>query len=223
MVRKLEEHSSLQIAERNALLNLPHEILCGKRGEMLVRAGDTVKHCMVVVGGFAFRTGHIKGNRQILSTQMVGDVVDIESHIFAKSSFNVEAASATQVAMISHGSIKMLIDRYPNISAAFLTDVMVDAVQFRQTIARVGSGNAYRRIANLIIGVVRRQTIAMCNDGPTYHWPFYQEDIGAATGMTHIHVSRVLKTMKKEQAFTIDRRSITIVDWERMHSWAALE
>jgi DNA-binding GntR family transcriptional regulator len=43
-----------------------------------------------------------------------------------------------------------------------------------------------------------------------------QEQLADAVGLTAVHVNRVLRQLGEERLIVRDKRSVTIVDWERM-------
>ena len=49
-----------------------------------------------------------------------------------------------------------------------------------------------------------------------YELPMTQEQLADATGLTPVHVNRVLKGLEREGLIRRDRRFVTIPDWEAL-------
>jgi DNA-binding Lrp family transcriptional regulator len=56
------------------------------------------------------------------------------------------------------------------------------------------------------------------SDGGLYQLPMTQEQIADATGMTPVHVNRVLKGLQSEGLIERDGRVISFPDWNRLRT-----
>jgi CRP-like cAMP-binding protein len=96
-------------------------------------------------------------------------------------------------------------------------DTLVDASIFREWIANVGRRDAKTRIAHLLCEFSMRLQHAGLGDETGYEMPMSQEQLGDATGLTPVHVNRMIKELEADGL--IERatpRAIQIGDWRKL-------
>ena len=219
LVDKLTRRSRLATDETAALLALPTKPASLQAGRYLVREGDTAEACAVLLSGFVFRSKTVRdGGRQILSFHMKGDLLDLQGSILPEADHSIVALTRIEVAYIPHQPIRALIATHPGIAQALWRDTMVDASIFREWILNVGQRDAHQRISHLLCEIALRQEETGIGGNPHYEWPFTQEHIGDATGLTSVHVNRTLQRMRGEGLISTGKQSLTIADWEGLRA-----
>jgi CRP-like cAMP-binding protein len=211
MVSKLARRATLGVPEMDALLSLPIRQVSIVAGRQFVQEGDTSSSCAVILSGFAGRSKTVRnGNRQIMSIDMRGDIVDLPNSFLGYADHSVTSLSRLEVAEIPRHAILAVAEAYPAIARAFMLDTLINGSIFREWILNVGQRDARERISHLYCEIVLRQREAGLGLGPTYNWPFSQEQIGDATGLTAVHVNRTLQTMRT------GKHTLTIEDWAKL-------
>jgi CRP-like cAMP-binding protein len=86
----------------------------------------------------------------------------------------------------------------------------------------LGRRNAEERMLHLFLDIHERQAQrhAIDADG-SYAFPLRQEDIADALGLTTVHVSRTLATLKKKGLVILKQGQLTLPDLDAAH--AAIE
>jgi DNA-binding transcriptional regulator LsrR (DeoR family) len=56
----------------------------------------------------------------------------------------------------------------------------------------------------------------MVNGGTTYHFPLTRRHIADATGLSNMHLIRVLKEMRERKLVLIDRAALVVYDWQKL-------
>ncbi|RYD21727.1 MAG: Crp/Fnr family transcriptional regulator [Spirochaetia bacterium] len=198
-----------------AALDQDHAQIANKeRGTYLVREGDEVDACIVLLSGFIYRSKFAaSGARQILSIHVRGDLVDLQNSILKIADHNVQTLTRVEVAYISRSAMLEVAVTHPGIALALWRDTLIDGSVFREWILNVGHRSARQRICHLLCEIVVRQEAAGLTKGPEYQWPMTQDEIGDATGLTNVHVNRTIKRLKADGLFTTNMRSVTILDW----------
>jgi CRP-like cAMP-binding protein len=217
MVRKLERRTRLDEADRAALLALPHTIRRCSPGSHLVRDGDRVEHCSVLLSGFAYRhkiTGD--GGRQVIALHIQGDFVDLQNSLLAVSDHNVQMLTEGDVAFIHREAVREIALIRPAIGIALWTDTLVDGAVFREWVVNVGRRDARVRIAHILCEFSLRLESAGLASGHRYELPMTQEQLADAVGLTSVHVNRVLRQLEEEGLISRNKRAIVINDWHRM-------
>lgn len=219
LVERLASLTALNAEERNALLALPFEHISIKRDAFLIRAGANVESCCVLLSGFAYRTKLARnGLRQIVGFHLKGDFVGLGSALLDATNDNLQALCASEVALIPHGAILNLVDRYSGVGRAFWRAALVDVSQLRQWTLILGRLDARERIAHLLCELAVRQQAAGVGNEHVIVWPLTQDLIGEATGLTAVHVNRVFKRMRADGLVGTNGLSVTILDWPRLQA-----
>lgn len=221
MIERLRLRADLSLADADAVLALPHRRTFLDHGTYIVREGDHVDRCCVMLAGFVYRHKVVgSGARQILSVHLRGDIIGLQSSLLEQADHNVQALTRIEVAFIPRQAILDLCGRYPMVARAIWADTLVDASLFREWIANVGRRTARQRIAHLFCELALRQEAAGLCEGPDYSWPMTQEQIGDATGLTSVHVNRVLQGLRAEGLIRTAKQRVTILDWDNLQEAA---
>jgi CRP-like cAMP-binding protein len=211
MVRKLLIRSRLNAEETHALLSLPHRPRSLAANVSVVRDGQTVDSCTVLLSGVAYRN-KIAGNgaRQILGLPLPGDIIDLQSTLLAEADHYIHTLTRAEVAHIPHAAILDLLQKFPAIARASWRDAMVDAAIARQWVLNLGRKDARQRLAHLLCEWAVRHETAGLGAGPSYAWPLTQEQIGDAIGLTSVHVNRTLQGLRGDGLVRTDKGSIVL-------------
>ena len=221
LVKKLTARSPLDPIDTGMLLELPRKVTNFELGSHLVRQGDIATTCCLVLSGFVCRTKTSgSGSRQILSIHMKGDFVDLHNSFLDESDHNVQALTHVTVALIPRHEIVDLIESRPGIRQAIWFDLLTDASISREWLLNVGRRTGLERIAHFICEMALRQDAAGISKDHTYEWPMTQEQFGDATGLTAVHINRMLRTLRDHGLISATRRTITIIDWPGLRAVA---
>jgi CRP-like cAMP-binding protein len=216
-LRKLEKRVAFSPEDRTAFQDLPFSIKELPTGSYILREGDRIKNCCVLVSGFAFRSKIVgNGGRQILSIHIPGDVVDIQHAMLDIADHNIQMLTAGQVALVPAAAVKQLAFTHPAIGHALWLETLVDGSIFREWIANVGRRDARTRISHLLCEFTVRLHAAGLTKGNRYELPMTQEQLGDATGLTSVHVNRTMQGLRSDRLISSDKRSITIEDWKAL-------
>ncbi|MEA3040549.1 MAG: hypothetical protein QOC65_38 [Sphingomonadales bacterium] len=217
VIRRLETRSALDEEDRMALRALPFTYRTIDAATYLVREGEKPEICTLLLSGFVYRhkvTGG--GDRQILSLHMAGEFLDLQNSFLGVADHNVQALTRAEVAGVPVPDLQALASKRPRIARAMWIDTLIDAAIFREWIVNVGRRNSITRIAHLLCEFALRLREAELGDEHGYNLPMTQEQIADATGLTPVHVNRVLKELGRQQLIDREKRAVKIVDWERL-------
>lgn len=218
MVRKLAYWAEFDSADEAALLSLPYRCRNIERNGYIAREREKTTHSCLLISGFAIRHKIVAGGaRQIIALHMKGDMVDLQNSFLEVADHSVQVLTESEVALIPRNAIKQIAVERPTVGLAMWFDTLVDASVFREWIANVGRRDARARIAHLLCEFSLRLKVAGLGEATEYELPMTQEHIADCTGLTPVHVNRMLKTL--EDAQLIKRRSsrsVTIGDWNKL-------
>ena len=217
LVRKLETHRRLDDEDRRAILDLPHRLRARDAQSYLLREGDRPESCAVLVSGYAIRhklTGD--GARQILALHVPGEAVDFQNVFLEEADHNVQMLTRGDVAEIPRRALETAVRARPSLGRAILVATLVESSAFREWTLNVGRRDSRSRIAHLLCEfAVRLNAQGLRPDG-AYELPMTQEQLADATGLTAVHVNRVLRALQADGLIERDRRAIRFPDWQRM-------
>jgi CRP-like cAMP-binding protein len=216
LLRELTLHSALGDEDRQAILDLPVRIRRLDPLAYLVRDGVLPVICSVLIDGFAFRqkvTG--SGSRQILALCFPGDAVDLQNIFLNVADHSVQMLTSGTVANIKREDIRELVMTRPFVGAALIKLTLIEASIMREWVVNVGRRHARERIAHLLCEfAVTAETRGLSTGG--YDLPMTQEQLADATGLTPVHVNRILKGLETEGLIVRQRRHIHFPSWRAL-------
>jgi CRP-like cAMP-binding protein len=217
LTKKLDRLANLDSRDRQALATLTYRLEHVRAGDYLVREGRDTSDCCLLVQGYACRhkIAHA-GGRQIVSFHLPGDVLDLQHLLFSMADHNVQTITPASVAWIPASEIKLLSQDHPRIGEALWRDTLIDASIFREWVVNVGRRDAKSRIAHMLCEFAARSQAAGLGPPERFELPMTQEHIADATGLTPVHVNRMLRELREEGVIERNGRQLRILDWDLM-------
>jgi CRP-like cAMP-binding protein len=217
VVRRLETRVPLGADDRAAIHALPLQERSMEPSAYMVREGEEVGFCIILLTGFAYRhkiTGD--GQRQIMAVHMPGEFLDLQNSLLGLADHNVQALTRCEVATVPVGALRKLAQERPQVGRAMWIDTLIDAAIFREWIVNVGRRDALSRISHLLCELALRLEAAGLARDRRYELPMTQEQLADCTGLTPVHVNRVLKELSRQGLLRRDRRLVEIIDWDQL-------
>jgi CRP-like cAMP-binding protein len=216
-LQALEVHAPLSAGDRRTLLGLPYRLRKLDAGSYLVREGDLPTHCPVLVDTFAFRqkvTG--QGARQILAVCIPGDPVDLQNLFLDVADHSVQLLARGTIADIPMDALQDLVLKEPAVGAALIQFTLVEASILREWVVNIGRRDARGRIAHILCEFAARLEARGLAGHDDFELPMTQEQLADATGLTPVHVNRVLKALEAEGLITRKRRNVHFSNWRAL-------
>ena len=215
VLRRLETRGRLGSADRAAVFALPVIYRTLDPAAYVVREGEPPETCTLLLAGFAYRhkvTG--EGQRQIMSVHMPGEFLDLQNSLLGEADHNVQMLTRGEVAAVPVAALRRLAEEHPLVGRAMWIETLIDAAIFREWIVNVGRRDSISRISHLLCELSLRLEAAGLAHGYRYDLPMTQEQIADCTGLTPVHVNRVLKELGRLGLIDRQKRSVSIVDWD---------
>lgn len=213
-VTKLQLWGTLSDKEQQAVLALPHRVAELSAGKQVARQGEKASHVCLLLEGFAFRYKVLANSaRSIGAIHISGDVLDLQNAIFRTVDYSVQTLTRCKIAMIDREAMLSLAFTVPNVGRLMWFDSFVSASIFHEWIANVGRRDASARLAHLLCEFgLRIEAIGLGNRG-NFELPMTQAQLADATGMTQVHVNRMLRDLNERGLITRGQKSVRITDW----------
>jgi CRP-like cAMP-binding protein len=221
---RLERRDHLSDRERAAL----HEA-AGERRSFAARATivpqgvrQTVSN--LLVGGYVARYKDLPGGqRQILQIHLPGDFIDLPSFLLKELEHDLVALTAVRIVTFPHDRLMRITEQHPHLARQLWLGTLIEAAIYREQILSVGRRTALARVAHMFCELyVRHRVVGLARDH-TIDMPLTQLDIGDATGMTAVHVNRMLRRLRDDRLIELAARRLRILDWEGLAETAAFD
>ena len=220
-IRKLDRLARLQQSDLDAIRSLPFRIGTAPRNHVLVREGDETTECCILLKGYTCRHKTAStGGRQIVSFHVPGDILDLQHLLLSRADHNLQTITEATFAWVLADDLKRLAQERPAIGEALWRDTLIDASVFREWVLNVGRRSAKARIAHMLCEFAARREAAGLGSPERFELPMTQEQIADATGLTPIHVNRMLHELGRDGAIIRDKRQVEITDWPKMRQIA---
>jgi len=210
-------HERLNEDDRNAILELPFRVRKLDPGSYLVREGSLPAQCGVLVDGYAYRqkmTGD--GARQIIAICIPGDAIDLQNIFLDISDHAVQMLTRGTVADVPREALQQLVLSKPHIGKAIIQITLIEASIVREWVVNVGRRDARERIAHVLCEFAVRLESRGLMSFNGFELPMTQEQLADATGLTSVHVNRVLKGLEADGLISRRRRHIHFPDWRAL-------
>lgn len=217
VLRKLDALARLDDADRAAIRALPFAVASARANQFLVREGEPATQCCVLLSGYACRHKTTsEGGRQIVSFHIPGDMLDLQHLLLSRADHNVQTITEATYAVVPSAALQAVAQARPNLAEAMWRDTLIDASIFREWVLNVGRRDAKSRVAHMLCEFASRRDAAGLGNPERFELPMTQEQIADATGLTPVHVNRMLAQLTAEGVIERSGRQIRIVDWSRM-------
>jgi CRP-like cAMP-binding protein len=224
LTRKLARLAQLSPEDVDALGRLPCSTETVSLRHHLVREGCEPSDCCLLVSGFACRYKlSAAGFRQIVSFHMPGDLLDLQHLYLSIADHHVQTITPATVAWIPKQDLRALSQQRPAIADALWRDALIDASIFREWVLNVGRRDGKSRVAHMLCEFVARCETAGLGPAEGARWPMTQEQIADATGLTPVHVNRMLKALNADGVIERLRGGYWVKDWQGLKQAAAFD
>lgn len=198
---RLNEFVSLTPGERSALDRLQERERQLKRGTTLFRENDRNCDLFVVERGvmMSYVVLH-DGSRQILRFLYPGDLGGVATVIYQNCPESVEALTDATICPMDRGGLSSLFADHPRLAALILSINQIERVALTDRLAGLGRTSAKARVAAILLMVrnhIRRTHQGQRDDGG-FVLGLTQEEVGDATGLTAVHVNRMLRQLEED-------------------------
>jgi CRP-like cAMP-binding protein len=193
-------------------------------GEPIVGAGVSLTEANLLFDGFVCRFKDLAdGQRQILDTHIAGDFLDLHGFLLKRIDNNVASLTSVRLATIPHDALRQISEAHPHLTRILWFSTLLDAAIHREKILSIGRRRALGRIAHLLCELFVRLRLVGIAGEQGYRLPLTQADLADATGLTPVHVNRMLRKLRNEEIMTFRGGEVAIHDWDRLQRVAEFD
>jgi CRP-like cAMP-binding protein len=213
LAERLGRYLHLVESERRALLELEEVERSVPRGTVLRAEQSPTRELYVVRKGWLYSSMLLAdGNRQILTLHLPGELAGETSLAWNHAPFTITAATDATIRIIDKAALRGLFERHPRLAMLIHTLAQAERVMLADRLASVGRTSARARVAALLVDALRR---LRANGEPIEEGiplPLTQEEIGDATGLTAVHVNRMIRQLAEAGLISRTNGRVRILD-----------
>jgi CRP/FNR family transcriptional regulator len=211
------EMIELSSSEVTALAQLEGRERAIRRGAVLLRENDKLGELFVLKSGTMMSYVLLDdGSRQILRFLFPGDVLAMSTLVYRKSTETIVAQSDCVVCPFDRSAMAALMVSHPRLSALFVVLNQIERVALTDRLAALGRTSAKARIAALLLEIRNSQRLNDRSIGSTFTLGLTQEEIGDATGLTAVHVNRMIRQLDEDGLISREAGMLTLVEEGRL-------
>ena len=223
LAERLGRHVSLSPAERVALDSLEEQDRHCRRGAVIIAEDEKPRELFIVRSGWLHSSAVLgNGSRQIMRFHFQGDMLGLPYLAFASAPEAVTAVTDVVLCPFSRERLADLISDHPRLASMILALTVADRVSLADRLASIGRTSARARVSSLFCELfMRLRTLGQAEDNKII-LPLTQEEIGDATGLTAVHVNRMVRRLVEDGI--IERNGgghVRILDEQRLCADAA--
>jgi CRP-like cAMP-binding protein len=223
---KLEHFAGFSDGDRGRLDELVSSL---KRRTYAPRAtilsdGEETSDIILVLSGMAVRYKDLAdGGRQIMAFLIPGDLCDVEVFVLDRMDHSIGAISKTEVAIIPAETMRSLLTDMQGLTQALWWSTMTDTAVLRERIIDHGRRDARERLAHIFYELlVRHRMIGMAADN-TFPFALTQEELAEASGLTSVHVNRIIQSLRADGLIEHRQKTLTVLDPQGLKRLARFE
>lgn len=215
LLAKLRARDVLGAEEEAVLRDSIAQVRQVPPGKVVIRDRATLSESTLLYEGFACRYKDLAdGQRQIMELHVAGDFVDLHGFLLKQLDHNVGSMTAVKIALVPHDALRRITEDHPHLARILWFSTLIDAAIHREKILSVGRRSAIARIAHILCELFVRMRIVGLAGDDGYALPLTQADLADATGLTSVHVNRMLRRLRNDQLCTFRGSRVTIHDWD---------
>lgn len=202
-----------------------------KSGEIVVEEGETIllegsdnPNLYTVLSGWAFRYKSLSdGRRQILNFALPGDFLGVQATMFGAMQHSVEALSRTVLCVFPRDRLWQLYEKHPALAFDLTWLIARSERMLDDTLLSVGRRSAQERIAFVLLHLFQRARELGMVTGSTARFPFTQQHIADALGLSLVHTNKTLKRLSASGAIRWKDGRFEMLDEMRLIALASHE
>jgi CRP/FNR family transcriptional regulator, anaerobic regulatory protein len=189
-------------------------------GEFIYRQDEPSDHIFNLISGWvALQRELADGRLQIVRFLLPGASFGVEP---AGAAVNHTALALTpcRICPMERSKFDKLRHRLPSLNEQLLLMLEQDNRHAIETLSLLGLGRAKERVGGLMCELAVRVAGGALRNGLVVKVPVTQTQIAEATGMTAIHVNRVLRQLREIGVLELRDGELTVIDPEKMRQLA---
>ncbi|MDQ2877646.1 MAG: Crp/Fnr family transcriptional regulator [Pseudomonadota bacterium] len=210
---RLGDIVTLTQGEHASLLRLEERERTLRRGASLQRENDRANELFILKKGIMMSSVLLDdGSRQILRFHFPGDMLAVSALVYREAAETITALGECTVCPFERHAFSTLIAEHPRIAALVIVYNQIERTALTDRLAALGRTSAKARVAAILIEMRNRMRVLDKTVGDSFTLGLTQEEIGDATGLTAVHVNRMLRQLEDDGMIARENGRVTFTD-----------
>lgn len=185
-------------------------------GAQLLLEGSNSPQLFTALEGLGVRYKTLKdGRRQVINFVMPGDFVGLQAGVMQEMQHSVEASTAMTLCVFNRSDLWTLFKAQPAIAFDLTWLAALEESFLGEALAIVGQAPAEVRIVWGLLRYHDRCRMANLGDGKGVPFPYRQQDLADALGLSLVHTNKTLQSLRQRQIVSLQENRLRILDAQR--------
>lgn len=217
LAERLSHYVRLSAGEQESLGRLEEQDRSFRRGALVISENEVPRDLFIVRSGWLHSSVVLgNGSRQIMRFHFQGDILGLPLLAFADSPETVTGVTDAVLCPFSREKLATLICEHPRIAALLLGLAVADRVSLADRLASIGRTSARARVSSLLCEIFARMRRLGAPRDEAIQLPLTQEEIGDATGLTAVHVNRMMRGLAEDGIIERNGSQIRLLNEPRL-------
>lgn len=202
-----------------------------KAGEMTVEPGTPIllegsnaPQLFTVLKGMGLRYKTLEnGNRQVINFVFPGDFIGLQAGVMGEMQHSVEATTPMMLCAFNRKDVWQLYRNSPERAFDLTWLAALEEHLLGETVATLGQRDASQRIAWAILKFHSRIKAVGLGRNGSVPFPFKQQDLADALGLSLVHTNKTLAQFRKRQLASWSDGNLTITAEETLARVAMID
>lgn len=200
-------------AEHAALARLEERQRTVRRGAAIQRENEPVGDLFVLRKGMMMASMLLDdGGRQILRFLFPGDMLGLSGLVYREAPETITALGDCVVCPFDRGILSEITAAHPRLAMLMMIYGQIDRASLTDRLAALGRTSAKARVASMLIDMRNRMRVMDKSISDSFVLGLTQEEIGDATGLTAVHVNRMLRQLEEDGLIARSNGRVAFVD-----------
>nr|WP_290688767.1 Crp/Fnr family transcriptional regulator [Haematobacter sp. UBA3484] len=202
-----------------------------KRGEMIVSPGTPLfsegeqsRNMYTVLSGMGLKYKSLEdGRRQVVNFVFPGDFVGLQNAISAGMQFGIEATTPMTLCVFDRSRLGELFTTQPTRAYSLTWISAAEEYFLGDALATIGQRDARERLAWAMARIFGRLTALGLAEGQTVPFPYRQQDLADAVGLSLVHTNKMLARLRLDGLADWAGGRLTVPDVQRLGAAAMMD
>jgi CRP-like cAMP-binding protein len=185
-------------------------------GTQLMLEGSNSPQLFTALKGLGVRYKTLEdGGRQVINFVLPGDFVGLQAGVMNEMQHSVEASTAMTLCVFNRADFWTLFKAQPEIAFDLVWLAANEESFLGEALTVVGQASAEKRIVWSLMRFRDRCLVAGLGDDTDVPFPYRQQDLADALGLSLVHTNKTLQSLRQRQILSLRNSRLRILDADR--------
>ncbi|WP_425092142.1 Crp/Fnr family transcriptional regulator [Tropicimonas sp. S265A] len=223
-LRRLDIHSDLGKDELAFMRRFKHGELKVDPGTPLLMEGSNSPQLFTTLKGMGVRYKLLPdGKRQIVNFVLPGDFIGLQAGVMGEMKHSVEATTPMVLCVFDRSELWTLFKQQPDRAFDLTWAAAMEEHFLGEALTSIGQMSAIQRISWGLMRFFQRCVDLELVDNESCPFPFKQQDLADALGLSLVHTNKTLMKLRDRQLLSLQDGKLRLLDAEGLQELAFLD